>query len=169
MENAIRRDAGMWSGSLEELGRLVCGSTQGLKHKLAHFRGQYLRPEELVTLQLATGGRNAVSEMARQLGGVFLMMPPAAIELDNQDLLLQVNHMHAELGRLLESMNEYVRNDGVIDGAEKQTLDRQGHEVHVQILKFLALTYRVYGTAEVVDEVNADRGIACAPVTYTCA
>ncbi|WP_158677685.1 phage regulatory CII family protein [Chromobacterium vaccinii] len=160
MENAIRRDAGMWNGSLEDLGQLVCGSRQGLKHKLQHFRGQYLRPEELVTLQQATGGRHVVSEMARQLGGVFLMMPPPAVDLDNQDLLLQVNHMHAELGRLLETMNEFVRNDGVIDGNEKWALDQQGHEVYAQILRFLALTYRVYGTPEVVDEVNAEHGEA---------
>ncbi|WP_155419410.1 phage regulatory CII family protein [Chromobacterium subtsugae] len=160
LDAALRRDAEQWRGNHEELSRLVCGSGQGLRHKLSHFKGQFLRPHETVALQQATGGRHFVTEMARQLGGVFLMMPPPAVDLDNQDLLLQVNHMHAELGRLLETMNEFVRNDGVIDGDEKQSLDQQGHEVYAQILRFLALTYRVYGTPEVVDEVNAEHGEA---------
>ncbi|OHX10485.1 hypothetical protein BI347_22170 [Chromobacterium sphagni] len=160
MDAALQKDAEQWRSGHEELSRAVCGSGQGLRHKLSHFKGQFLRPHEIMLLQLATGGRHFVSELARQLGGVFLMMPPAAVELDNQDLLLQVNHMHAELGRLLESMNEFVRNDGVIDGNEKWALDQQGHEVYAQILRFLSLTYRVYGTPEVVDEVNAEHGEA---------
>ncbi|ERE07201.1 phage regulatory CII family protein [Pseudogulbenkiania ferrooxidans] len=150
LDDAIREDVARWPHSQESLSRVVCGSAQGLRHKLVHFKGQHLRPEELVMLQLSSGGRHTVSAMARELGGAFLMLPPTEVCLDNQDLLVEANKIHAALGTLLTQMNEFIQNDGQIDEGEKAKLDAQGHAAYVQILRFLSLTYRVYGTAEVV-------------------
>ena len=75
LDEAIRADVARFGGTRDELSRRVCGSAQALRHKLAGFKGQFLRPDELIDLMLHSGGRHTVASMAAAVGGVFLMLP----------------------------------------------------------------------------------------------
>lgn len=152
LDDAIRADARLFDGTQEELSRRVCGSATGLRYKMTGYRGMHLRVPELVTLQLVTGGRNSVTAMARELGGVFLQLPAMDAELlDNSDLELELMSMQVRLGELLAAMAE-AKRDGVIDRPERVQLDGLGHEVIRQLKRYLALSYLVYGA----DDVDAE-------------
>ena len=61
LDEAIRADVAQFAGTRDELSRRVCGSAQALRHKLAGFKGQFLRPDELIDLMLHSGGRHTVA------------------------------------------------------------------------------------------------------------
>lgn len=113
LTSAIKADAAAFSGRQTDLSRAVCGSNQGLRHKIANFRGQALRPEELVVLQQASGGRHTVQEMARLLGGVFVPLPTPAQTRDGGVMLVMI--ALADLCRAMLAVQQ-----GAMTGAELQ-------------------------------------------------
>ncbi|BAK75408.1 hypothetical protein NH8B_0573 [Pseudogulbenkiania sp. NH8B] len=145
LNDAIRSDVEQWPGTQESLSRDVCGSAQGLRHKLAGYKGSTLRPEELVMIQLMTGGRHFVTAMARELGGVYLQLPPLGDELDNGDLLAECQEITARLSELFAELAKSIANDGVIDAGERGRCDARAHALREQVVRYLALSYRVYG------------------------
>lgn len=145
LNDAIRNDVEQWPGTQESLSRDVCGSAQGLRHKLAGYKGSTLRPEELVMIQLMTGGRHFVTAMARELGGVYLQLPPVAEELDNADLLAECQAVSLKLAELFAELAKSA-SDGVIDAGERDRCDARAHALREQVMRYLALSYRVYGS-----------------------
>lgn len=149
LQDAIGADVRAYAGSQEELSRRVCGSATGLRYKLAHYKQMHFRPEELVMLQLLTGSCATISAMAAELGGVFLQLPPVDETLDNGDLEDELGKVQERLADLLREMRE-AKQDGEIDRSERRKLDRRGHEVNAQLMRYLALSYRVYGSEAVL-------------------
>lgn len=149
LEDAIAADARAFEGSQEELSRRACGSATGLRYKLAHYKGMHFRPDELVMIQLLTGGRATIGAMAAELGGVYLQLPPVCETLDNGDLEEELGLVQERLADLLREMRE-AKQDGEIDRNERRQLDRRGHEVNAQVMRYLALSYRVYGSEAVL-------------------
>jgi len=145
LNDAIRSDVEQWPGTQESLSRDVCGSAQGLRHKLAGYKGSTLRPEELVMIQLMTGGRHFVTAMARELGGVYLQLPPLSEELDNGDLLAECHAVSLRLAELFGELASATA-DGVIKPDERARCDARAHALREQVMRYLALSYRVYGS-----------------------
>jgi len=142
--DALGADARQYSGTQEELSRRACGSATGLRYKLAGVRGMYFHPEEVVMVQLLSGGRNTINAMAAELGGVYLQLPDVDAVLDGSDLEEEVERLQETIGELFREMRE-AKRDKVIDPEEKRALDRRGHHVVTQIKRYLALSYRIYG------------------------
>lgn len=144
LNDAIRNDVEQWPGTQESLSRDVCGSAQGLRHKLAGYKGSTLRPEELVMIQLMTGGRHFVTAMARELGGVYLQLPPLSDELDNGDLVAECQAVSMKLAELFAELAGSIANDGVIDAGERARCNDRAHALREQVMRYLSLSYRVY-------------------------
>nr|WP_294864369.1 phage regulatory CII family protein [uncultured Pseudogulbenkiania sp.] len=144
LNDAIRSDVEQWPGTQESLSRDVCGSAQGLRHKLAGYKGSTLRPEELVMIQLMTGGRHFVTAMARELGGMYLQLPSVAEDLDNGDLVAECQAVSMKLAELFSELAGSIANDGVIDAGERVRCNERAHALREQVMRYLALSYRVY-------------------------
>lgn len=149
LQDAIAADSRAYEGSQEELSRRVCGSSTGLRYKLAHYKGMHFRPDELVMIQLLSGERSTIKAMAAELGGVYLQLPAVNESLENGDLEVELGMVQERLADLLREMRE-AKRDGEIDGRERRQLDRRGHEAITQLMRYLALSYRVYGSEAVL-------------------
>lgn len=160
LDEAIRADADAFYGTRAELSRRVCGSAQALQHKLAGFKGQFLRPDELVDLQLHSGSRAVVSTMAAMLGGVYLQLPPIDVEIGGEELEQQLMLVTVRLGELFAEMTA-AQADGVIDGMERAALDRRFRALREAIGTWLCLAYRLYRPPLVAGRIEpADGGAA---------
>ncbi|XZG69257.1 phage regulatory CII family protein [Chitinibacteraceae bacterium HSL-7] len=145
---AAQRDAKAWRGTQESLSFSLFGSPAGLRHKLVGFRNSVLSLEDAQQLMLVTGGRHTIAAQARELGGVFLQLPELVAELDNADLLGEFQRVIDRVGALTRALNEAVANDGEIDAVEQKQLAELRHQLHEQVLRYLMLSVRVYGTPE---------------------
>lgn len=144
LQDAIRADVDQWQGRQEELSRMVCGSAQGLRHKLVSFKGSKFDPEELVMLQLATGGRNTVTAMARELGGVFMQLPPVSEEMDSADLAEECQAVTLRLAEMFSEIHKALSNDGQIDRGERECIETKSHALREQVARYLQLSFRLY-------------------------
>jgi hypothetical protein len=142
---ALRKDCALWPGTQESLSQAAVGSAQGLRHKLAGYKGSYPGLEDAQTLMLLTGGRHTIIEQARELGGVFLSLPPVDADIDNADLAIEVGRLQTELGQVFAVINDALADDNKIDGGERRDIDAQAHRAVTKLMRYLALVYRVYG------------------------
>lgn len=143
IDEAIGADVRAYAGSGEELSRRVFGSPSALRHKLARYKGQYFKPEDLVMLMLITGSRETVKAIAHNLDGVFLQLPPIDADIGQEELEQQCMALTMRLGELFAEMTKSLE-DGVIEGHERLALEAKAHEVRAAISSWLQLSYRVY-------------------------
>lgn len=144
LQDAIRADVDQWAGRQEELSRVVCGSAQGLRHKLVGFKGAKFSPEELLMLQLATGGRHTVTAMARELDGVFLQLPPVGEELDPADLAGECQAVTVRLAEMFAEIGKSIAHDGQINTDEREAIEARAHALREQVVRYLQLSFRLY-------------------------
>ncbi|UOP05321.1 phage regulatory CII family protein [Conchiformibius kuhniae] len=133
LTSAIKADAAAFSGRQTDLSRAVCGSNQGLRHKITNFRGQALHPDELVALQQVSGSRHTVQEMARLLGGVFVPLPKCGWENDGERSVMTVSLSLAELFQAVLS----VQAAGSVSAAERLRLERLAFAVVAALFEWL--------------------------------
>ncbi|GAB2885285.1 hypothetical protein GCM10027202_12360 [Microvirgula curvata] len=148
LQDAIRADADSWPGLQEELSRTVCGSAQGLRHKLVGYKGAKFSPEELAMLMLATGSRHTVTALARELGGVFLQLPPLTSGVDLSTLEAECQAVTMRLADMFAEIHQAVANDGQIDGDERKRIEASSHALREQVLRYLTLSFRLYAPLE---------------------
>lgn len=141
---ALRSDCHHWGGTQEALSQSVCGSAAGLRHKLAGYKGSIMGLEEAQTIMLLTGGRATIEAQARELGGVYLQLPPVSDAIDNADLVLECHEIQRRLSAMFAALSEAIINDGRIDASEREGIDLLAHGVREQIIRYLGLSYRVY-------------------------
>lgn len=147
LDEAIRADVARFAGTRDELSRRVCGSAQALRHKLAGFKGQFLRPDELIDLMLHSGGRHTVASMAAAVGGVFLMLPEVNADIDRAELEQKMAAVAVRLGALFAQMTQATA-DGQIDAGERLALDARAHDLQAAVQEWLLLSYRLYVVAD---------------------
>ena len=145
--DAVRADCRMWKGTQESLSRDVCGSAQGLRHKLAGYKGSILSVEDAQSVMLLTGGRHTITEMARELGGMYLQL--VSEEVDNADLISECYKIQQRMADLFDALSKSVGNDGVIDELEQHQIDDKACELREQVMQYLVLNYRVFGNDKV--------------------
>lgn len=145
LDQAIRNDVNAYAGTQSDLSRRICGSAQALSHKLAGFKGQFLRPQELVDLQLNTGSRNVMHAMSGMLGGVYIQLPDILIDdaISKADLEKKVMELTQRLAALFAAM-QAATADGVIDDDEQKRLNAIAHEFETAIQEWLILNYRLH-------------------------
>lgn len=143
LDDAIRADVAAFSGTKSELSRRVCGSSQALSHKMAGFKNQFLRPEELIDLQLHSDSRNTITAMAHALGGVYLQLPPLNPDLDNAELELKLMAVSVRMGKLFSQMTQ-AQADGVIDENERRLLNQRAHDLQTAVQEWLVLSFYLY-------------------------
>lgn len=144
LQDAIRADVDQWAGRQEELSRMVCGSAQGLRHKLVEFKGSKFSPEELLMLQLASGGRHTVTAMARELGGMYLQLPPVDEEMDPTDLVRECQAVTQRQADLFAEIAESIARDGQITADERKAIEAREHALREQVARYLQLSFRLY-------------------------
>lgn len=123
---------------------MVCGSAQGMRHKLVGFKGAKFDPDELVMLMLATGGRHIVTAMAREVDGVFLQLPPVADDMDPADLAGECQAVTLKLAEMFSEIHKSLANDGQIDGQERERIEDKSHALREQVMRYLQLSFRLY-------------------------
>lgn len=123
---------------------MVCGSAQGMRHKLVGFKGAKFDPDELVMLMLATGGRHTVTAMAREVDGVFLQLPPMAGELDPADLAAECQAVTLRLAEMFSEIHKALSNDGQIDSQERELIEDKSHALREQVMRYLQLSFQLY-------------------------
>lgn len=138
INRAIHEDVKAFSGNQMELSQLVCGSKQGLSHKINHFRGTDLYPDELIRLQQFSGSYQAMQEMARLLGGVFFRLP----EMGNTDGAAAL--ICIELGALHSAMLQ-ARQAGVISSDERVMLERKAQNMIAAVFSWLYACFSELG------------------------
>lgn len=145
LDQAIRNDVNAYAGTQSDLSRKICGSSQALSHKLAGFKNQFLRPQELVDLQLNSGSRNTMHAMAGLLGGVYLQLPDVIIddEISRADLEKKVMELTLKLAALFAEMQDATA-DGVIDADEQKRLNARAHEFETTMQEWLILNYKLH-------------------------
>ena len=141
LSHAIKLDAEVFHGTQIELSRQVCGSNQGLRHKIAQFRGSALHPDELVALQQVSGGRHTIQEMARLLGGVFVPISTCA------DTSNELYNIYISLGLLHSTMREACA-DGVISVHERIDLEQKAQWTVSAIFAWLMANFNTFGAYE---------------------
>lgn len=141
LTDAIKRDVSVFGGTQAELSRQVCGSNQGLRHKIAQFRGSSLRPEELIVLQQISGGRHTVQEMSRLLGGVFVALPEE-VNVDEA-----TSNIYISLGLLHSAMREAC-SDGVISACERVELEQKAQWAVSAIFAWVWSHFEAFGELE---------------------
>lgn len=145
---AIRADVDAYPGRQDELSQMVCGSPAALRHKLTSFKGSVFKPEELVMLMQATGSRHTITAMAREVGGVFLQLPPDAADLDPADLAAECQAVTLKLAAMFAEIGGAVANDGQIDANERERIEQASHALREQVMRYLQLSFRLYEPRE---------------------
>lgn len=130
LSHAIKADVAAFAGTQVDLSREVCGSNQGLRHKIANVKGQALHPAELVRLQQVSGSRHVIQEMARTLGGVFVSLP-SEIDADSSSSSICI-----ALGDLHRAMRD-AQADGVISDNERVDLENKAQWTISAMLSWL--------------------------------
>lgn len=138
LDTAIRADILAFNGSQTELSQQVCGSQQGLRHKVAHFRGANLHPDELLRLQQVSGSAHTIQEMARAFGGVFFRLP------ENVSLEQVNTNLYIELGELHHAMQTACAN-GVITIKERVLLERKAQWTVAALFAWLMAHFQAFG------------------------
>lgn len=151
---AARADCSLWPAGAEDLSRVITGAPQSLRHKMTGYGRAVFGVDEALSVMELTGGRNIISAMAQQLGGVYVQFPQAETVEDSEDLMLALLAATGEFGDLARKAQNAVGNDGVVDVNERRLLLKSAHDLHGKVLHYLTLLDRVYGDAEVQAEVR---------------
>ncbi|PXX49394.1 phage regulatory CII family protein [Aquitalea magnusonii] len=145
---AARRDAEQWVGTQESLSKDVCGSANGLRHKLSGFKGAKLSVEDALSLMLLTRGRHTITEMCRELGGVFVELPPPEEPVENTDLLAESQAITVRMAELFDSVNTAITKHNEIDTGYRLHIQDRGQALTEQVVKYLTLLMQIYGTEQ---------------------
>lgn len=147
LTDALHADCKRWPGTQESLSRDVCGSAQGLRHKIAGYKGSVLGLHEALTVMQLTGGRATVCEFARELGGVFVQLPQVDVVLDNTDLMSASHEVTVALGALFAEMQQALVDER-IESHEREQLERLAHRINEKVVQWLQLSLRVFAVPE---------------------
>lgn len=147
VNDALHADSKRWPGTQESLSRDVCGSAQGLRHKLSGYKGSVLSVHDALTIMQLTGGRETIQEMARELGGVFIQLPQIDAIVDNTDLLAAGRDVTVAVGEFF-SAEQTALADERLEIFEQEILQRGAHKVTQRMMRYLALLVRVFGVPE---------------------
>lgn len=109
------------------------------------YKNSFLRPEELIQLQLISGGRNTIQEMARLLGGVFVWLPTPDMPLHNlpDDALMD---MTATLSILFAEVQN-AKSDGKICFNDKCLIEKRVNEFIATILVWIQILFVAHGVS----------------------
>lgn len=149
LTEAIHEDVGLWPGTQASLSMAVCGSEQALRHKTIGHKGSVLGLHDILSVMQLTGGRATMHELARQLGGVYLQLPPIPDQVDNSDLQAECHRLFQSLTDVLAEISGALSNDGRIDSKERRQIERKRHAACTMMAQYLGLNYLLYGTTEV--------------------
>lgn len=149
LTEAIREDVSRWPGTQASLSLAVFGSEQALRHKMTGYKGSVLGLEDALSIMQLTEGRATIHEQARQLGGVYLQLPPLPDLVDNADLQAECHRLFQSLTDVLAEISGALSNDGRIDSKERRQIERKRHAACTMMAQYLGLNYLLYGTAEV--------------------
>lgn len=133
----IRDFPGGWEAMAGALGM----SRDALENRIYERRGQGLLLSTAVMMAKLADSPALAHELARQAGGVYVALPPAATE--RGDILGQFNALYVELGNLSAEFRAAVGDDE-IDDVERARLVRVGQQVHAKIEQLLGLSFAVY-------------------------
>ncbi|WP_250500573.1 YmfL family putative regulatory protein [Caballeronia sp. GAWG1-5s-s] len=126
------------------------GITLAALDNRVHEKGtppQRVHPDMAIQMQLVSNTTLFAEEVARQSGGMFIPLPQAEDELDNeqiQDKFLRIVERVGELATCHRKATE----DGRVDQAERADLDSIAHEIHRSVQEMLTLTYLIYSAPE---------------------
>ncbi|MDR5776257.1 MULTISPECIES: YmfL family putative regulatory protein [unclassified Caballeronia] len=126
------------------------GITLSALDNRVHEKGsppQRVHLDMAIQMQLVSDTTLFAEEVARQSGGMFIPLPQAEDQLDNeqiQDKFLRIVERVGELATCHRKATE----DGRVDQNERADLDGIAHEIHRSVQEMLALTYMIYSAPE---------------------
>ncbi|GAB7128056.1 hypothetical protein JCM19000A_25630 [Silvimonas sp. JCM 19000] len=153
LSEAARTDIALWPGNQESLSQAMYGSAHTLRHKLSGYRGMVFGLNEALELMQLTQGRETIRALAREVGGVYLDVPGAEMQVGNEELHVALLRVTERMAKLSVEVHKALIDDAQIDSDEKRRIDAAMHELTEEILRYVALVYRVYGNRDVQDDM----------------
>lgn len=129
---------GGWGAMAGALGLTVAA----LENHVYEKKGQEMSVRMARQLQDLSDTDHFVEALAKDRGGVFVKLPTVG-DVENEDLLLKFNELHAELGNLSREFAADTK-DGEIDAKEAARLEAIAQRIHQIMEELLALTMKIY-------------------------
>lgn len=134
----IRAYPGGWDAMAAAVGM----TTASLHNRIYEVNGQSLLVETALLMQEFSKTTLFSEALAREAGGVFLMLPEHH-EGDKGELLDKFNEVYAEVGDLSLKFREFTK-DGVIDDKERYKFEVVGQHVHRSVEELMTLVFKVF-------------------------
>ncbi|EKL1664944.1 hypothetical protein PQX70_002208 [Salmonella enterica] len=133
-------------------------SVNAVHNRLRPYSDQVMPIGWAITLQAASGKHYIAQAVARESGGVFVVLPDIE-EVDNADINQRLLEAMEELG-VYSQMVRAALEDGVIDRREREEIDDELHRVIVKMQEHASLLFRVLCPPEKSDAREcADPGV----------
>lgn len=134
----IKNFPGGWDAMCGALGM----SRDALQNRIYENRGQSVLVDTALQMQSFAGTTHFAEAVASISGGVFVNIPQCSV-VDNDELLLRFNALHAKIGLLSQKFSEYT-DDNNIDKRERADLAAIGDDIHRATQELLAVTFNIY-------------------------
>ncbi|MFM0638056.1 YmfL family putative regulatory protein [Paraburkholderia metrosideri] len=118
-------------------------SLSALQNRVYGKKGSVLQIQHALALQTISDTTLFAEAIAEESGGMFMELPEADEDCDNEELLSKFTQILSDLGELARTHSDAIK-DGSVSATERTNLEHIAQHAHRHIQELLTLTFRIY-------------------------